>query len=237
MRATDGTDVTTVTTTVTDVTTVTVFTGVTVVVIADLDPLVAAVDEGTVTAAGVDIPIGLAAREPRRCDREARRLLGPRRSSVFPAPVHGVLDAPSYAEACAISRRMSGKAISTQLYNIVPKIREVDAALSARPGLQEHVFEMCPELSFAVLAGAPMTHPKRTAAGRSERLDALRSAFGDALDGLSASPPPGAAPDDVLDALAGLSDHATPRRRHLVARSAAARPTRPGCVWKSSPEF
>lgn len=185
----------------------------TVVVIPDLDPLVAMIDEGAVLVAGIDIPIGLPARDPRCCDREARFLLGPRRSSVFPAPVRSVLAAHAYADACAISRQASGKAISKQLYNIVPKIREVDAAMSARPGLQEQLFEMCPELSFAVMAGVPMTHPKRTAAGRRERLDALRAAFDGegnqshqlaALDALAASPPPGAACDDVLDALAGL---------------------------------
>ncbi len=180
-------------------------THVTVVVIADLDPVVDAIAKGTICAAAIDIPIGLAAREPRRCDREARHLLGPRRSSVFPAPVRGVLAAQTYPEACAISRRASGKAISKQLYNILPKIREVDAALSTWPGLQAHLFEMCPELSFALLAGAPMTHPKRTAPGRKERLHALRAAFGnEEVDTLSASAPQGAAPDDVLDALAGL---------------------------------
>src|SRR6185437_16037517 len=81
--------------------------------------------------------------------------------------------------------------------------REVDAALSADTGLRDHVFEMCPELSFAVLCGAPMTHSKRTAAGRAERRDALRGVFGDVLR-LAAPPAAGAATDDVLDALAGL---------------------------------
>ncbi|MBW3631957.1 MAG: DUF429 domain-containing protein [Chloroflexi bacterium] len=37
-------------------------------------------------AIGVDIPIGLSESEPRQCDIAARKVLGPRRSSVFPAP-------------------------------------------------------------------------------------------------------------------------------------------------------
>ena len=43
----------------------------------------------------VDIPIGLRDSDsaPRLCDQEARRLLGPRGSSVFPAPIRSVLRA------------------------------------------------------------------------------------------------------------------------------------------------
>lgn len=39
----------------------------------------------------VDIPIGLAEGEARRPDLEARKVFGPRRSSVFPAPDHRLL--------------------------------------------------------------------------------------------------------------------------------------------------
>ncbi len=41
----------------------------------------------------VDIPIGLARGEARGVDGEARKVLGPRRSSVFPAPDSWLLDA------------------------------------------------------------------------------------------------------------------------------------------------
>src|SRR5262245_47100396 len=75
----------------------------------------------------VDIPIGLLdAYESggRACDRRARELLGPRRSSVFPAPVRSVLAASTYEDACARSRTSSssGKKISKQTYAIVSKI-------------------------------------------------------------------------------------------------------------------
>jgi predicted RNase H-like nuclease len=162
---------------------------------------VAAFTSGCIVAAGIDIPIGLAARGPRACDREARRMLGPRRNSVFPAPARTVLGASSYEEACALSRRVSGRAISKQLYNIVPKIQEVDR-LQARSRLP-HLFEMCPELSFALMAGAPMRHSKRTPAGRAQRIEALRSDFGD-LGSFAEPPPRGATREDVLDALAGV---------------------------------
>ncbi len=169
-------------------------------VVPCLDEVVAALESGRLAAAAIDIPIGLAADGSRACDRAARRLLGPRRSSVFPAPVRAVLGAASYEEACAASREVSGKGLSKQLYNIMGKIREVDELLS--PRLQRQLFEACPELSFAVLSdGRPMRHTKRTAEGRAERVEALqRAEFGDVaplIDGTT----PGAARDDVFDAL------------------------------------
>jgi predicted RNase H-like nuclease len=178
---------------------------VSVAVLPDLAPVVAALASGQMVAAGIDIPIGLAVRGPRACDREARRLLGPRRSSVFPAPARAVLGASSYEEACAISRRIGGRAISKQLYNILPKIREVDRLQSQpRSRLPHllHLFEMCPELSFSLMTGAPLRHTKKAPAGRAERIAALRPAFGDVTPFVE-PPPAGAARDDVLDALAG----------------------------------
>ncbi|HEX4162934.1 MAG TPA: DUF429 domain-containing protein, partial [Acidimicrobiales bacterium] len=142
-------------------------------VIPSLGALVPGLESGRLAAAAIDIPIGLAAGGPRDCDREARRLLGPRRSSVFPAPVRPVLHATSYAEACEISREHCGKGVSKQLYNILGKIRESDHVMS--PRLQAQLFEACPELSFALMhGGAPMRHTKRTQEGRDERVAALR---------------------------------------------------------------
>ena len=175
---------------------------VAVVVLGDLEPVVVALASGRMVAAGIDIPIGLAERGARACDREARRMLGPRRSSVFPAPARAVLGASSYDEACEISRRAGRRAISQQLYNILPKIREVDRLQSPRRSRSQHLFEMCPELSFTVMAGAPMRHSKRTPEGRAERMAALRPALGDVTPFVE-PPPSGATRDDVLDALAG----------------------------------
>jgi predicted RNase H-like nuclease len=141
----------------------------------------------------VDMPIGLPALGQRRaCDTAARGALGRRRSSVFPAPSREALAAGSFAEVAGLS---------IQAWNLVPKVREVDEAWLPR------VREVSPELSFAVLAGQPMAHPKRTAGGRSERLEAL---------GLTEVPRVrGAAADDVLDALACL------RSAHRLAAGTA----------------
>jgi len=172
-----------------------------VTVIADLASVFADLKPGRIAAAAIDIPVGLPPHGPRACDTEARRLLGARRSSVFPAPVRSVLGATSYEEACARSEVACGKKISRQLFNILPKIQQVDELVT--PQRQAHVFEMCPELSFAFLAGAPMRAYKMTAAGRAERASALEAVFGD-VEELVRKPPPGAASDDVLDALIGV---------------------------------
>lgn len=130
----------------------------------------------------IDIPIGLLAegtRGDRACDKAARRLLGPRRASVFPPPTRAQL--------------IEVRGLSLQTRNIVPKIREVDAWLAAHPGAR--VFEAHPELAFAQANGAPMRHAKRTAAGRLERARVLRR-----LELLPRRRPRGCAVDDLHDA-------------------------------------
>ena len=172
-----------------------------VMVIPSVEHVVRALESGDLAAVAVDIPIGLAACGPRACDVEARRRLGPRRGSVFPAPARAVLGTTTYEEACAVSRQVSGKGLSKQLYNIVAKIEEVDAVQS--PLRQHALFEACPELSFAMMQGdAPMQHSKRTAPGRAERVAVLREHLGVDVPALLEARAPGAQPDDVLDALA-----------------------------------
>jgi predicted RNase H-like nuclease len=130
----------------------------------------------------VDIPIGLLdAYESggRACDREARKLLGRRRSSVFPAPVRPVLRASTYEDACARSRASSpnGMKISKQTYGIVPKIKQIDDLLQERPQLRNVVREVHPEVCFCELAGQPMRYSKSKHPGREEREQALTSCF------------------------------------------------------------
>ena len=132
----------------------------------------------------VDMPIGLPASGRRSCDSEARRLLGPRRSSVFPVPTRDALAATAFADV---------RGLSIQGWHLVPKIREVDACWESR------VVEASPELSLAVVSGAPMAHNKRTPEGRAERLAVLEDAFPGVV-----TRAPGAAVHDVLDAHACL---------------------------------
>lgn len=148
-------------------------------------------------ATGIDIPIGLPVDGPRECDRHARRLLGRRGSTVFPAPPRTVLTAATYAEACARARSACGTAISRQAWNLVPRIADVDRVLAERG--REHVIEVHPEASYAELAGAPLP-PKRSERGVADRLRALSGWLADPEAALAAAPRP-ARIDDALDAL------------------------------------
>jgi predicted RNase H-like nuclease len=157
-------------------------------------PIAAAVRDGDLAAVAVDMPIGLPDAGTRPCDVAARALLGPRRSSVFPAPVRSVLGARDYADALARSRAVDGRGLSVQAYNLLPRIADLDACVD--PSLQERIVEAHPELCFAELAGRPLPASKRTAAGRAARA---------ALVGTVPPVPRGAAVDDVLDAMALLT--------------------------------
>lgn len=115
----------------------------------------------------VDIPIGLleSGRSERECDRQARRLLSPgRAASVFPAPCRQAVYAADYAQAAAINRRVLGRGLSRQSWNIAGRIREVDGVMRAGSG-PVRIREGHPELCFRALAGAPLAEGKKTRAG------------------------------------------------------------------------
>ncbi len=163
----------------------------------------AAIGLGAATI-GIDIPIGLSEDGRRMADLEARALLGTRRSTVFPTPVRAVLDAVDYRDALARSRLACGKGLSKQAWNLMPKIREADELV--RPHDEQRLFEVHPELAFSRLAGEVLLEPKKTPHGRARRLALLGTALGlddDAVRMLGAQRPgPGAAADDVTDAVA-----------------------------------
>ena len=169
-------------------------------------------------AVAVDIPIGLSADGRRKADFEARRRLGARRSSVFPAPPRFVLGLSDYDAANAASWSKYGRGLQKQSFNILPKIREADASL--RPEMQSRIVESHPEVCFWALAGdEPMRHPKRKREGQAERLRLLESVYGDTVRTLA--PPKSAARDDLYDAcvLAWTASHvAAGTAVHLPAR-------------------
>ncbi len=147
----------------------------------------------------IDIPIGLPQDGVRRCDLEARALLGPAGSSVFAAPTRPVLACATYAEAREVLRQRGGASMSAQAFGIVPKVRDVDAAIT--PDLQARIVEAHPELGFRRLGGAGRMASKKTAAGVGERVAALRRWLPGIDEALSRAPVP-VPVDDALDALA-----------------------------------
>ena len=144
----------------------------------------------------VDIPIGLpSGGDRRRADVEARELLAAQRSSVFLVPPRVVLEAGSQPEATLLSRAAGSVGVSIQTFHILNKVAEVDALVRGRCD----VIEVHPEVSLRRLCGRPLP-PKRSAAGRAQRLEVLRTWLPDLT---LPSPLPGRAqPDDCLDALA-----------------------------------
>ena len=155
----------------------------------------------------VDIPIGLRGAGSRPCDELVRKALAPKRSSsVFPAPIRPVLGAAYHQEASTIRRGIDGKGMSIQSFAITRKVQEVDLALEQASDRDQCVYEVHPELCFAMLNhGQPMTFAKKKALGRSERLHLLGQTFGDAPARLvSERPRSQVGADDVLDAFVAL---------------------------------
>jgi len=180
----------------------------------------------------VDIPIGLPERAGhggRAAENAVRPLLGQRQSSVFSVPSRTAIYAENYAAACrvAVATSEPPRSVSKQLFNIAPKIREVDEALRADAALATRVFEVHPELAFWRLNGErPLAEPKKIKSRPYEPGLRLRRSLL-ALTGLppiviDVAPPKGAAEDDLIDALVCA---ATARRIH--AREAQSFPDPP----------
>lgn len=184
----------------------------------------------------IDMPMGfLDQAEPggRQCEREARKLLKGKTSSVFAVPVRAVLASPSYTHALAANRASSDYrlGLSKQAWHLVPKMCELDALLDSRPPLRKRIFEAHPELAFARLnKGAPVLASKKTEDGRVQRLALLAAAGFEQADarwaehrGAHKIRLADVADDDAYDALAVC---VTARR--IAERDAICLPSRPG---------
>ncbi|MXR40800.1 DUF429 domain-containing protein [Halobaculum sp. WSA2] len=171
----------------------------------------------------VDIPIGLCGSldDPgdclkhdetlsRRCDRLARKVIGPRSSSVFPAPCSAAVNAASnnaatYSEINETNREHTGKGLTQQAASIADGIRQVDALLETTAA-DETVVEGHPEVCFRAFADEDLQFNKSTVQGMVTRLDAMAASteyepgswrdLARQLDGN-----PGIGTDDLIDAL------------------------------------
>ena len=176
----------------------------------------------------IDIPIGMRSVDckERKCDLEARKVLSPlRHSSVFPVPCRKALKMETYTEASAMNFGCTGRKLSRQTWNIMPKIREVDLYIRRRK-LHGRIREMHPEVVFWALNNKqPMEHPKRTDEGFDERVKVLEPVYPHVrklLESFFTSTNYGqglVARDDVLDALAGaVTASFKPRLKTLPER-------------------
>ncbi|HET7717225.1 MAG TPA: DUF429 domain-containing protein [Bauldia sp.] len=158
----------------------------------------------------VDMPIGLpdhVGANGRGPEREIRRLLGERQSSVFSVPSRAAVMEEDYRRSCAVALVTSEPArkVSKQCFHLFPKIREIDRLMT--PALEARVYEAHPELGFWRLNGErPMALPKKVKSrphqpGLEERA-ALLVRHGYARGFLDQALPRGVGRDDLIDAAA-----------------------------------
>jgi predicted RNase H-like nuclease len=162
----------------------------------------------------VDVSVGLhdEGRAERRCDALARAVLGDRAGAVVPPPVRPVVRKRRYPVAERTSERLTGRGLSERAFARTEPLAALDDLLGEVPEARAVVAESHPELCFRALAGAPLEHPRETAAGYAERLRTLAefdpeaapalqraaAATGESDDGAARA----VAVPDVLDALA-----------------------------------
>lgn len=159
----------------------------------------------------IDVPIGLPeSTRFRCCDEEARLRLRERRSSVFMPPGRYLLAAKDHVEARQLVERHRAekpdtKGIGAQAWGIVPKIREVDELLQAKPEYQEWLQEVHPEVCFLEWSDR-LLPAKKSAIGQVERLKLVREKFPDVESVILQDPDLTRKVDltDVLDAYAAL---------------------------------
>ena len=157
----------------------------------------------------VDMPIGFPQLSGRAVERVVRAKLGKRQSSVFAVPSRAAVMCADYLQSCGINLRNSDppKKVSKQIFNIFPKMREIDALMA--PELQSRVFEVHPELAFWAMNGQRPLHLPKKIKSRPDGpgLELRRGLLLDAGFPLSGLPLANyknsdAAADDLLDACA-----------------------------------
>jgi predicted RNase H-like nuclease len=178
----------------------------------------------TAEVVAIDIPIGAEPDRFRRIDGAAKRLLGPRGSTLFETPPGRALRRPTFEAALALSRKLTGKGLSRQAYALREKILEVEP-IAAR---DRRVIEVHPELSFRALASGAVLPRKKTWDGLVRRRRLLEGA-GILLPDALGEAGERAAPDDVVDAAAAA--WTAERKRRGVAERVGSASGRGPTIW------
>jgi predicted RNase H-like nuclease len=174
--------------------------------------------------AGIDMPIGLPERGLRDCDQEARAMLRPHASRVFTGARRGLWDHASHAAANRALRRRGEAGVSIQLWNLGPKILEIDALMTQR--LQQRIREAHPELVFLRLNFGRPLPSKKTEEGIAERMKLLKRERFTELKQWIAHRPAGAKADDILDACAVAIAARDFTSGHVLPRNGAQKDAR-----------
>lgn len=155
----------------------------------------------------VDVPIGLIEEgsDGRKCDTLARTVVGSRAASVFTPPVREATRKRRYPAAKRVHERKTGAGLSKQAFALSDSIAAVDDLVRNVPEARMAFRESHPEVCFRAMAGAPLDHSKKKAAGYAERMRTLAGFDADAPPVVQAvaEETDGAdvAVDDVLDAV------------------------------------
>ena len=154
----------------------------------------------------IDIPIGLSSKTfERTVESSLRKELGNRPSTIFTPACREAIYAFNYDEAKEINKKIVGKSVSIQSYNISKKIKEVDLFLETK---QEHleIYESHPEICFKYLNNEKVIQSKKsTPEGFQERFQILINSYPE-LEQVYNSIQNSFAkskvkPDDILDAM------------------------------------
>ena len=157
-----------------------------------------AIENALIAVIGVDMFIGLPDESARQADTLARLAIGPRRSSVFTAPIRTALEATTYAEALAINREITGRGFSAQAFAMRKKALEIDRFMH---DLKVPIIEVHPEVTFAKMNSEPLLFSKKTPSGLELRRQIVANSGIQIPDSL-AELGKRANPDDILDAAA-----------------------------------
>ena len=148
----------------------------------------------------IDMPIELNKKNYlRECDVLAKRYLGKGfQSSIFIPPLKRVLECTDYQEANMLSKKITGKGLSKQSWNLKSKISELQSISK----LSNKIYEGHPECTFKMLKNETLKAKKKSVLGIFERLGILKEA---GLDPLSITMHLESTPtikiDDVLDSM------------------------------------
>ena len=127
----------------------------------------------------IDMPIELNKKNYlRECDVLAKRYLGKSfQSSIFIPPLKRVLECTDYQEANMLSKKITGKGLSKQSWNLKSKISEVQGISK----LSNKIYEGHPECTFKMLKDETLKAKKKSVVGIFERLGILKKAGLDPL--------------------------------------------------------
>jgi predicted RNase H-like nuclease len=151
----------------------------------------------------IDIPIGIPSKATERaCDLEAQEILRKAAGRVFLTPPEECLTARTPKDFQETHCNLRGKGAGVPVWGIVPKIKEVNKAMTSE--LQKQVFEFHPELAWKHLAEGHILESKHTTAGILQRIGLLEKYVGDIKTFAEEEAARKSKIDDVLDSLVGL---------------------------------